>query len=101
MRLAGATRDPASVGLAELSRYVSFGASPRASISVILAARALAFVRGRDYALPPDVADLALDVLRHRLVLSYEAMSDEISADQILRRVMAALPVPDVALRTR
>jgi MoxR-like ATPase len=101
VRLAGATRDPAAVGLADLARYISFGASPRAPISLILAARALAFVRGRDYAVPPDVADLALDVLRHRLVLSYEAMSDEISADQVLRRVMAALPVPEVALRTR
>jgi MoxR-like ATPase len=101
VRLAGATRDPAAVGLADLARYVSFGASPRAPISLVLAARALAFVRGRDYALPPDLTDLALDVLRHRLVLSYEAMSDEISADQVLRRVMAALPVPEVALRTR
>jgi MoxR-like ATPase len=101
VRLASATRDPAAVGLGDLARYISFGASPRAPISLILAARALAYVRGRDYALPPDVTDLALDVLRHRLVLSYEAMSDEISADQILRRVMAALPVPDVALRTR
>jgi MoxR-like ATPase len=101
VRLAGATRDPDVVGLGELSRYISFGASPRASISLILAARALAFVRGRDYALPPDVTDLALDVLRHRLVLSYEAMSDEITADQLVRRVMAALPVPDVALRAR
>jgi MoxR-like ATPase len=101
VRLANATRDPSAVGLGDLARYVSFGASPRAPISLILAARALAYVRGRDYALPPDVTDLALDVLRHRLVLSYEAMSDEISADQILRRVMAALPVPDVALRAR
>ena len=101
VRLAGATREPDLVGLGELSRYISFGASPRASISLILAARSLAFVRGRDYALPPDVTDLALDVLRHRLVLSYEAMSDEITADQLVRRVMAALPVPDVALRAR
>src|SRR4051794_4941444 len=90
VRLAGATREPDLVGLGELSRYISFGASPRASISLILAARALAFVRGRDYALPPDVTDLALDVLRHRLVLSYEAMSDEITADQLVRRVMTA-----------
>ena len=83
VRLAGATREPDVVGLGDLARYISFGASPRASISLILAARALAFVRGRDYALPPDVTDLALDVLRHRLVLSYEAMSDEITADQL------------------
>ena len=101
VRLTAATREPASVGLGDLARYISFGASPRASINLILAARALAFVRGRDYVLPPDVTDLALDVLRHRLVLSYEALSDEITADQVLRRVMAALPVPDVALRMR
>jgi len=101
VRLTAATREPDIVGLGDLARYISFGASPRASISMILAARALAFVRGRDYALPPDVGDLALDVLRHRIVLSYEAMSDEITADQVLRRVMAALPVPDVALRMR
>ena len=101
VRLAHATREPAVVGLADLARYVSFGASPRAPINLVLAARALAFVRGREYALPEDVVDLALDVLRHRLVLSYEALSDEISADQLLRRVMAALPVPDVALRAR
>jgi hypothetical protein len=82
------------VGLGDLARYISFGASPRASISMILAARALAFVRGRDYALPPDVGDLALDVLRHRIVLSYEAMSAEITADQVLRRAMAACPCP-------
>jgi MoxR-like ATPase len=101
VRLSTATRAPGSIGLHELARYVTFGASPRASINLILAARALAFVRGRDYALPQDVTDLALDVLRHRLVLSYEAMSDEISADQILRRILTALPVPDVALRSR
>ncbi len=101
VRLATATRHPTMVGLGDLARYISFGASPRASINLVLAARALAFVRGRDYALPEDVTDLALDVLRHRLVLSYEALSDEISADQLLRRVMAALPVPDVALRSR
>ena len=101
VRLAHATREPAVVGLADLGRYVAYGASPRASINLVLAARALAFVRGRDYALPEDVTALALDVLRHRIVLSYEALSDEISADQLLRRVMTALPVPDVALRSR
>jgi MoxR-like ATPase len=99
VRLANATRSPASVGLTDLVRYITFGASPRASINLILAARALAFVRGRDYALPQDVADLARDVLRHRLVLSYEAMSDDVTADHVLNRIIAALPVPDVELR--
>jgi MoxR-like ATPase len=98
VRLANATRRPAEVGLGELARYVSFGASPRASINLILAARALAFVRGRDYVVPQDVTELALDVLRHRLVLSYEALSDEVTADTVLNRVLAALPVPDAPM---
>jgi hypothetical protein len=85
VRLATATRAPASLGLAELERYITFGASPRASINLILTARALAFVRGRDYALPDDVLDMALDVLRHRIVLSFEALSDDISADDLGR----------------
>src|SRR6185295_4375813 len=100
-RLTTATRHPGQAGHPDLARYISFGASPRATINLILAARALAFIRGRDYALPPDVTDLTLDVMRHRLVLTYEAMSDEITADQLLRRLMTALPVPEVALRAR
>jgi len=95
VRLANATRRPAEVGLGDLTRYVTFGASPRASINLILAARALAFIRSRDYVLPQDLSELALDVLRHRLVLSYEALSDDVTADAVLSRVMAALPVPD------
>jgi len=97
VRLTNATREPAMVGLGELSRYVTFGASPRASINLVLAARALAFIRGRDYAVPQDLTDLALDILRHRLVLSYEALSDNVTADVILTRILAALPVPDLA----
>jgi MoxR-like ATPase len=89
------------VGLRDVSRYVTFGASPRASINLVLAGRALAFIRGRDYTLPQDLTDLALDVLRHRLVLSYEALSDNVTADAVLNRVMAALPVPDAPLRDR
>ena len=98
VRLANATRRPAEVGLGELSRYVSFGASPRASINLILGARALAFVRGRDYVLPHDVSELVLDVFRHRLVLSYEALSDDVTADAVLTRVLGVLPVPDKPL---
>jgi MoxR-like ATPase len=78
--------------------YVLYGASPRAAINLILAAKALAFVRGRAYALPQDVRDLALDVMRHRLVLSYEALADDVSADDVLDRIVAAVPVPDVPL---
>jgi len=98
VRLATATRRPAEVGLGELGRYVSFGASPRASINLILAARALAFIRGRDYVLPHDVTELALDVLRHRLVLSYEALSDDVTADDVLSRVLSVLPLPEAVL---
>jgi MoxR-like ATPase len=98
VRLANATRRPAEVELAELTRYVSFGASPRASINLILAARALAFIRGRDYVVPHDVTELARDVFRHRLVLSYEALSDDITADAVLTRVLAALPLPDAPM---
>ncbi len=101
VRLTNATRQPTIAGLGQLSRYIAFGASPRASINMVLAARALAFIRGRDYALPQDVTDLALDILRHRLVLSYEALSDDVSADTILRQILAALPVPELALQGR
>jgi MoxR-like ATPase len=99
VRLATATRNPEKHGLQELNRYITFGASPRASINLILTARALAYVRGRDYALPEDVLDMALDVLRHRLVLSFEALSDDVSSDSILRTILARIPVPVVPLR--
>jgi MoxR-like ATPase len=97
-RIAGATRKPADLGLKDLQPYIMFGASPRASINLILAGRALAYVRGRKYALPPDVLDVALDVLRHRLVLSYEALSDNVSSDDLLRRILERIPVPVVPL---
>ncbi|MGE0307188.1 MAG: AAA family ATPase [Acidimicrobiia bacterium] len=98
VKVVGATRDLRSIGLGELAAYVDYGASPRASINMILAAKALAFVRGRNYALPQDVSDLALDVLRHRIVLSYEALADSITADEILARVLRTVPLPDVPL---
>ena len=101
VQVVSATRAPASVGQQELDRYVSYGASPRASINMILAAKALAFLRGRDYALPQDVRDLALDVLRHRIVLSYEALSDDVSADDVLTGLLAAVPLPEVPLHER
>jgi MoxR-like ATPase len=99
VRVVTATRQPASVGQDEVASYITYGASPRASINMILAAKALAFVRGRDYCLPQDVRDLALDVLRHRIVLSYEALADNVSPDAILHRVLGAVPVPDIPLR--
>jgi MoxR-like ATPase len=75
-----------------------FGASPRASINLIRAGRAMAFVRGRKYVLPPDVLDMVLDVLRHRLVLSYEALSDNLTSDDILSQILKRMPVPVVPL---
>jgi MoxR-like ATPase len=98
VRLVTATRQPKEVGLKELEPYLMFGASPRASINLILAGRALAFVRGRSYALPQDVLDMALDVMRHRLVLSYEALSDNVSADDLLEKIFNRIPVPVVPL---
>jgi MoxR-like ATPase len=99
--LATATRDPAKFGSPDVARFITFGASPRASINLILTARALAFVRGRDYVLPEDVRDMSLDVMRHRLVLSFEALSDDVTADDILRTVIGRIPVPVVPLRDR
>jgi MoxR-like ATPase len=99
VRLARATRRPTDVGAPEMERYITFGASPRASINLILTARALAFVRGRDYVLPQDIIDMALDVMRHRLVLSYEALADGVTSDQVLRSVLGRVSVPVVPLR--
>ena len=99
VRVTTATRHPAMVGQGHLSRYIMFGASPRASINMVLAGRALAFIRGREYALPHDLTDIALDVLRHRLVLSYEALSDEVTADVVLNQILSSMPVPDLALQ--
>jgi MoxR-like ATPase len=101
VRVVTATRDPATVGQSQVASYIAYGASPRASINMILAAKALAFVRGRDYCLPQDVRDLALDVLRHRIVLSYEALADNVSPDQILGSILAAVPLPEVPLHER
>ena len=99
VKLVTATRQPEVFGLDDLKRYILFGASPRASINMIIAGRSLAFVRGRDYALPQDIRDVALDVTRHRLVLSYEALSDNVESDDILGRLMEAVPMPEVPLR--
>ena len=101
VRLVAATRAPGMVGLGDLDRYVTYGASPRASIALVLGGRALAFLRGRDYVLPQDVGELALDVLRHRLVLSYEALADEVVPDDVIARVLNAVRVPEVVLQSR
>jgi MoxR-like ATPase len=101
VRLVSATRSPGTAGLGELERYVSYGASPRASIALVTGGQALAFLRGRDYVLASDVGDLALDVLRHRVVLSYEALADDVDADVIVTRVLGAVAAPQTALRGR
>jgi MoxR-like ATPase len=101
VRLVTATRAPGTVGLGDLDRYVTYGASPRASIALVLGGRALAFLRGRDYVLPHDVRELALDVLRHRVVLSYEALADDVDPDTVITGVLRAVHVPDVALQDR
>ena len=98
VKLVSATRRPDRYGLKDMTRYITFGASPRATINMIEGARALAFLRARNYVLPEDVIDLVPDVLRHRLVLSYEALSDGLTADQIVMRVLQAIPAPDKPL---
>jgi MoxR-like ATPase len=99
VRLVSATRDPARYELPELKGLITYGASPRATISMIEGAKALAMMRGRRYVLPEDVSDLVPDVMRHRLVLSYEALAEGRSADDIIRAVMAKVPVPDKPLQ--
>ena len=100
VKLAAATRNPERYGIKDLAKYLTYGASPRAPIHLIEGARALAFLRGRTYALPEDVTDLVPDVLRHRLVLSYEALADGMSADQLIERVLRNIRAPDKPLDT-
>jgi MoxR-like ATPase len=94
VRLSGATRDPERHGIPDLAHYISYGASPRASIHLIEAGRALAYLRSRDYLLPQDVTDVAPDVLRHRIVLSYEALANGVTADEIVQRILEHVPAP-------
>ena len=100
VKLVSATRDPARYGLQDLARHITFGASPRATIGLIEGARALALLRGRAYALPQDVIDLVPDILRHRLVLSFEAMSEGLTPDLVIQKVLQAVPAPDKPLET-
>jgi MoxR-like ATPase len=98
LQLATATRRPADFGLPQLAHFISFGASPRGPIALIHAARALAVVRGRNYVLVQDLQELIKDALRHRMVLSYEALADQRSADSLLDEIVAAVPVPQLDL---
>ena len=88
-----ATRDPRPYGI-DLNGYVQYGASPRATISLTLAARAQAFLQGRGYVTPQDVKDLAYDVLRHRIAVSYEAEAENIASENIIAGILEGLPVP-------
>ena len=98
LALATATRRLDAVGLPDLAPFVEYGASPRGPINLVLAARALALVRGRRYVLPSDIRELAKDVIRHRIVLSYEALAENIDADQVLDRVLETVPMPHLEL---
>jgi MoxR-like ATPase len=98
VKVVNATRDPSRVGLGDAGRLIVYGASPRASIGMIEAGRALAFLRGRDYVLPEDVLDVAPDVLRHRIVLSYEALSEGVTTEQLISQILRAVPAPEKPL---
>jgi MoxR-like ATPase len=96
--LAIATREPGRAGLPDLERHIAFGASPRGPIGLVHAARGLALVRGRRYVLPQDIAELAHDVLRHRIVLTYEALAEEVRPDEIVEQVLQKIPQPQLDL---
>jgi MoxR-like ATPase len=96
--VATATRRPTEHGLNDVADYVAFGASPRGPISLVSAGRALAVIRGRDYVVPGDLEALVRDAFRHRLVLSYRALAEEVAPDTILDQVLAKVPVPQIDL---
>jgi len=99
VRLVTATRSPKEYGVPDIAKYITYGASPRASINIVLTARALAFMRGRSYVLAQDLCDVAVDVLRHRIVLSYEALSDDVTSDALIAKVMERIPVPTAPMQ--
>ena len=99
VRLVTATRSPKDYGVQDIAKYITYGASPRASINIVLTARALAFMRGRSYVLAQDISDMAVDVLRHRIVLSYEALSDDVTSDTLIAKVMERIPVPTAPMQ--
>ena len=101
VRVVVATRQPAQHGMPDVGQWISYGASPRASLGLIAAGRALALLRGRDYVLPQDVLDIAVDVIAHRMVLSYDAIADGVPAAHAVRRVLQMIPLPQVAPRQR
>ena len=92
-----ATRAPKDQGFVDLEPMIAYGASPRATLGLVAAGRALALIRGRTYVLPQDVYDIAPEVLRHRLVLSYEALADGVEADDLVNRIITAIQLPRIA----
>jgi MoxR-like ATPase len=100
VKLVGATRRPAQHDLADLAKFITYGASPRATIGLVEGGKALALMRGRKYVLAEDMTDLVADVLRHRVVLSYEALAEGITPDALIQRVMKKIPAPDKPLAT-
>ena len=96
MRVVTATRVPEQFGMPDVKAWVAFGASPRASLGIIAASRALALVRGRDYVIPQDVIDVIPDVLRHRLVLTYDALADDVKAETVIARILQTVALPQV-----
>jgi MoxR-like ATPase len=79
-----------------MAKFISYGSSPRGSLNLIIGAKALALLRGREYAMPEDIRDLAPETLRHRLLLSYEALAQDVTPENLLQRVIEAVPVPKV-----
>ena len=96
VRVVTATRVPEQFGMPDVKAWVAFGASPRASLGIIAASRALALVRGRDYVIPQDVIDVIPDVLRHRLVLTYDALADDVKAETVIARILQTVALPQV-----
>jgi MoxR-like ATPase len=99
VRLVVATRQPGESGLSELTPYIAVGVSPRATLGLVAAGRALALLRGRAYLLPQDVFDVGTEVLRHRIVLTYDALAEDVTADMLVNRVLATVPAPRVTPR--
>nr|WP_250324796.1 MoxR family ATPase [Williamsia sp. CHRR-6] len=97
VRVITATRTPGALGMTDVAGWLAYGASPRATLGIIAAARAMALIRGRDYVIPQDVVEIIPDVLRHRLVLSYDALADEIDADHVINRVLQTVGLPQVS----
>ncbi|MCU1483395.1 MAG: atpase associated with various cellular aaa 3 [Actinomycetia bacterium] len=99
VRLVQATRTPAAYGIDDIGELLAYGASPRGSLGLVASAKGLALLRGRDYAVPQDVFDVAVDVLRHRIVLSYEGLAEGVTTDHLLHRILSVVPAPVVESR--